>query len=471
MTPSATKRVAYNTAVQIAGKAVIIVIAAISVAILTRYLGAEGYGKFTLVLVYLQIFGLVADMGLFTIAVREMSKDESRIQEIVSNTLSLRALLSVGVFAVAMLIAFILPYEPDVRIGIAIAAFSHFFGLMNSSLLTVFQTKLRMEFSVVADIVGRLVSFGATLLVAYLDLGFYAVVGTAAIGSAVTFAVTALLSRRYVKLTFYRDVALWKALLKESIPLGAALVVGQLYFRLDVLMLSVLRSTAEVGVYGAVFKILEMILTLPGFFMNSVFPVLVRRLQSGSERVKETMQKAFDALLVFGFGFSFGGLASATEIMRILGGDEFVTGDNALRISLFAMALTFLILMLASFYIAQGKQVFALKVSTFGLILNALLNLYFIPHFGIVGASITTLISEAALLTVLLLKARSMLGQSLSLRVLPRVLLAGGVMAAAMWPFQGLLVIALPVGVIVYGLALLVLRVVSRDILRELNPR
>ena len=76
---SSTRRlVASNTAVQVAGKAVTLAIGLASIAIITRYLGPEDYGKYTLALTYMQLFAVLADVGLFTIVVREISRDPSR---------------------------------------------------------------------------------------------------------------------------------------------------------------------------------------------------------------------------------------------------------------------------------------------------------------------------------------------------------------------------------------------------------
>lgn len=470
MTASATKRVAYNTAIQAIGKIAIIAIGGISIAVLTRYLGAEGYGKFTLLLVYLQVFALVADMGLFTITVREISKAPERTRELVGNTLSLRALLALGTLGAAAAVSFFLPFTPDVRIGIAIAAPAHFFGLMNASLLTVFQSKLRMDKAVIADIVGRLTSFALTLYVATTSLGFYAVVATASVGTMVTFLVTNILVRRYVRARPQFDTKLWKMLIKESLPLGGALIVSQLYFRLDIFMLSFLRSTAEVGIYGVVYKLLDMLLTLPGFFVNSVFPVLVMRLEEGGERVFGTMQKAFDALVLAGLGFAFGGVAIAPDLMRVVGGQEFVAGADALRVSLFSIALTFLVIMLTTLLIARGKQSYTLKVGLIGLVLNGVVNLYTIPRFGITGAAATTLLSEALICGIYLLKCHQELQRKFQLWIVPKSVVAGGLMVAVMWPVRGSLLLALPIGAAVYLLTAYLLRAVSPDILRELRP-
>ncbi len=467
---SATKTIAYNTAVQVAGKAFILVLAALSVGILTRYLGAEEYGKFSLALVYLSLFGIVGDLGLFTIAVREMTKDESRMQEIVANTLSLRALMATVVFTVAIGIGWLLPYTPDVKIAIAIAALSQFFGLLNSTLITVFLTKMRMQLAVVTDIAGRSTSLAAVIFVVMNDFGFYAIVATAALGSLVTFLTSTLLARQYVKVRMWADTKLWKAMFKESLPLGAALVVSQLYYRVDIMLLSFLRTTVEVGVYSAVFKILELLLTVPLFFLNSVFPVMIRRLEIDPDSARPLIQKSFDMLMIAGTAFAFGGLAIAADIMNVIGGHEFVSGAGALRVVLFAMVLTFMVMAFVNLYVAKGKQAKALKIGLIGLVLNIALNLVAIPRYGIIGAAWVTLASEIVIFALYVRGARRDLSLPISLRVMPRTILAGLLMAAAMYPLRHHWIIAFFVGGAVYLVLVFLLRLITPDVLKELKP-
>lgn len=468
---STTKKIAYNTGVQVIGKGIVLVLAAVSIGVLTRYLGAAGYGKFTLALVYLSFFGIVADLGLFTIAVREMSRDESRMQEIVANTLSLRALTAFVVFSLAIAISWLLPYTPDTKVAIAIAAGSQFFGLLNSSLITIFQTKLRMGLSVTSDVIGRAAALAAVLFVASQNLGFYAVVATAALGSFVTLVVSMILARRFVRIAFYRDVALWKEMIKESLPLGAALVVSQFYYRVDILLLSFLRTPADVGIYGAVFKVLEMLLTLPSFFQNSVFPILVKGLTIHAERARVIMQKSFDAMLLAGVPLAFGGLLLAPDIMRIIGGSEFVSGADALRVTLFALIFSFTIIMFGSLYVAKGRQVAALGIGVIGLVVNVALNLILIPIYGIVGAAVATLFSEALIFVLYLRGSKRKIGVPVSLAAVPKTLLAGGIMLAVMWPLRHSFVLAFAIGAITYLAMVLALRLVTKDILAELRPR
>ena len=95
-----------------AGKAAVLAIGLVSIAVITRYLGPDDYGRYTLALIYMQLFSVLADVGLFTIVVREISRDPSRTEELVGNTLTLRLLLSVAVIAVAAALSLLSPTTP-----------------------------------------------------------------------------------------------------------------------------------------------------------------------------------------------------------------------------------------------------------------------------------------------------------------------------------------------------------------------
>src|ERR671914_612423 len=208
----------------------------VSIAVITRYLGPDDYGRYTLALTYMQLFAVLADVGLFTIVVRDISRDPSRTEELVGNTLTLRLVLSAVVIAVAAAISLLLPYDPDVRVAILLAGLPLLFGMLGSTFVTVLQSRLRMGRAVVGDVLGRAVALGAVALVAALDLGFYAVMGAAAAGALATAITTMLLARPLARVRFRAEPAVWRGLLRTALPLGLALAVNELYFRADTLI-------------------------------------------------------------------------------------------------------------------------------------------------------------------------------------------------------------------------------------------
>jgi O-antigen/teichoic acid export membrane protein len=467
---TATKKIAVNTGVQLVGKIIILIVAGLSVAFTTRYLGVEAYGSFTLALVYLSFYGLAADLGLFTISLREISRHPERAKEIIGNTLGLRIVLSAIMMVLAVGIGFLLPYDHQIQLAIAVGSVSVFFGLLNSAIVAFFQARLMMHLSVLADVIGRTAAFAAVLLVITQDWGFLAIVATAAVGTGITLILSTIFARKYVSLAVYKDIRVWKEMLRESIPLGAALFVATLYFKADLMLLSFMRSPAEVGIYSAVFKVVDLLMTFPGFFVNSVFPVLIARLKQSPEDGLRVMQKSTTALAVLGLGLAFGGLVLAEDIMRIIGGPDFVAGADALRISLCALAFNFVMSLFATFYIAKDKQVDALKLATFGLVLNISINLYLIPHYGIIGASIATLICEAVLLLLYTRGVNRMLVRPIDWRPVAKICVAGALMVAVMWPIRDHFFLAFPLGGLTYLAGIWGLRVLGRDVMKELRP-
>jgi O-antigen/teichoic acid export membrane protein len=452
---SVLRRVAWNTAAQAAGKAVVLGIGLASVVITTRYLGSAGYGKVALAFAFIQMLGVLADVGLLTVVVREISRDPDQTDRLVGNALVLRLALSLVTLALAVIASILLPWDHQVRVAILIAGVPFVLGLVNSALVAVLQARLRMDRAAVADVVGRAASFAALVVAVTLDLGFYAVVGTAAVGAAVTLAITAAIVRREAHPAPRAERAVWRSLLRAALPIGAALAVSEIFFRLDTLLVSAFRSYHEVGLYSLSYRIVELIAILPAIVMTSVFPLMSSYLRDDRGRATRTIDAAGDLFVAVGVPIAVGGLIVAPDLVRAIGGDEFAGAADALRLLLFAVALAFVSGLFGHSLIAGGRQASALRLGLLALGLNLVANLAAIPAWGIEGAAAVAVASEVLLVTGGYLLVRRELGITPRFALLWRVLVAAAVMGGALavvseWPLAALLVL----GVLLYGAAL-----------------
>jgi O-antigen/teichoic acid export membrane protein len=467
---SLVRRVAYNTGVQAAGKAVILLIGAASIVVATRYLGAEGYGKFALALTFVQMLGVLADAGLLTVVVREISREPGRSAELVGNALALRLLLSLAVVALAAGLALVLPYAPDVRVAIAIAGAPFVLGLVNTSLVAVFQARLMMDRAVVADVAGRAAAFGALVAVVSLDLGFYAVVASTAVGAAVTLGVTATFALRYVPLRPAADRRVWRELIWAALPLGLTLAVNELYFRADTFILSVFRDFEEVGLYAASYRIFELIAMFPALVMTSVFPLLSRYLAESRGVALRTIEVTADLFVAVGLPLAAGGLVLAPELVTLVGGDGFADAATPLRLLLFAAVLAFVNGLFGYALIAAERQRSVLWLSATALAFNVALNLALVPPFGVDAAAATAIASEVVILAGGWVLMRRHLSFYPRFGILWRSALAASLMAGALWLLDDAsLAILLPLGVVLYALALWALGGIDRRALEALR--
>jgi O-antigen/teichoic acid export membrane protein len=286
---SARRRVATNTAVQIGGKAVVLALGAASLAILTRYLGPGEYGRLTLALMYMQIFTVLADIGLFTTVVREISRDPASTERLAGNALTLRLLLSIGMIGVAAGISLLLPYETDVRVAILLAgaaALWHADHVTGCGAAGAPADGPRGR----GEVTGRATALALTALVAALDLGLYAVLGAATRGALVTLVVTFVVTRPIQAVRPLAEPDVWRWLLKASVPLGLALGINELYFRADTLIISLFEPFGQVGLYAFAWRVLEFTLALGTIVLTTVFPLLAEAVAHDEARALRIIQ-------------------------------------------------------------------------------------------------------------------------------------------------------------------------------------
>jgi O-antigen/teichoic acid export membrane protein len=444
--------VASNTAVQVAGKVVILGIGLVSIAVITRYLGPDDYGRYTLALTYMQLFAVLADVGLFTIVVRDISRDPSRTEELVGNTLTLRLVLSAVVIAAAAAISLLLPYDPDVRVAILLAGLPLLFGMLNSTFVTVLQSRLRMGRAVVGDVLGRAAALGAVAVVAALDLGFYAVMGTAAVGALVTAGTTMLLTRPLAAVRFRADPAVWRGLLRTALPLGLALAVNELYFRADTLIISLYEPYEQVGLYTLAYRMLELALVFGTVFLTTTFPLLSQAVANDEARARRTIQLSTDLFVILGAPLVAGGLAVAPDVVELAAGEEFGDAATPLRILLAAGALAWVNGVFGYALIAKERQMSALWLNLSALAFNVGLNLLLVPRYGIVVAAAVTVASEVLILAGSYVLMRRYFDFFPAPRTLVPALLAAGAMGGLLWVLRDApLAVLVPLGAAVYA--------------------
>jgi O-antigen/teichoic acid export membrane protein len=464
------RQVARNTVAQALGKAAVLALGAASIAVTTRYLGTVGYGSFALALALVQMLGVLADAGLVTVVVREISREPQRSAELVGSALALRLLLGLGVVALAGLLSLALPYSPDVRLAILIAGVPFLLGLATTSLAAVFQARLQMSRAAIADVAGRLAAFGALVAVVAADLGFLAVVASTAIGAAVALAVTVALLRPLLRVRPLTGRDGWRELLVPAIPIGLALAVNEIYFRADTFILSLFRPFEEVGLYTLAYRVFELLALLPAIVMTSVFPLLSRYLPERRDLAARVLDATADLFVALAAPVAAGGLVLAPELVRLVAGDDFAAAATPLRLLLCAAGAAWISGLLGYALIAADHRREVLQLSLAALVVNVALNLALVPRWGADAAAAVALGSEALILAGGWLLVRRRLALAPRMRLLWRALAAAAAMAALLaWLRDLTLVVLVPLGAVAYGAALAALGGIDRRALEALR--
>ncbi len=427
------KKIYTNAGAQIAGKILTAIIAIFLIRILTQYLSVEWYGLYSKIYNYLSIFATIADMGLYTIAVREIARaaskwDEEEVRKISGNILTIRSLGGVAIIGIALIIALFLPgYNSHIAlICIGITGIFTLFGLINSSILALLQARLKSEFSLISSVTGKIITLLGLILITYIlpresthfaEWWLIAVITVGLIGNIVMTMMLAIYARKSDWVGFQYDPVYIKHIFKETLPFWIALFLGVVYFKVDVILLSILEPenihNVSIALYSLPMKIIEVGMVFGTVYLNSLLPVLSSHhlSQEKKHRVTHTAWLLLSILgSIISIGFAFGayqviGLIASSEYIKI---GSFYDSPHTLMITAWIFAVYFIASLSNYLLINANRQKELLKINIAITLLNIGLNLILIPHYSFIGAAVATLISQIILTLATLSRLRWM---------------------------------------------------------------
>lgn len=424
-----TKKIYTNTIAQITSKILTAIISIAMIKILTNILGLEHYGLYTKLYNYLSIFAVIADLGLYTITVRELSAHEwdKKMQEkIAANVLSLRTLSGILIIGLALAVGYFLDgyNSREALIGIFIVSIFTLLGLVNSSLMSYLQAILRTEFSIIANTAGKLltlwlilVAHYGTWLISRDERLAYVLIAWVA-GNLLMTLLTWWYASKWQKIRFAWDREYIQHILRVSIPYGIALFLWVIFFKVDVILLSIIedRAIADsiVGLYSLPMKIIEVGMMYGTVFLNSLLPVLTLAYErQDMTKARRLIKHAFTLL------FSGGIIASlilffwAEPILRIISSSEFIetsmrgyTSVDAMRIVAWVFFVYTISALFTYILIARSEQQKMLYINAIVAIINIVGNIIIIPYYSFIGSAYVTLGSQIVLCILLIYASR-----------------------------------------------------------------
>lgn len=529
---STARKILSNTIWQIIGRFSMAALAIFTLKIATNYLSVKGYGEYAVTYEFLAFFSIAADMGLFTIAITEMSKDETKISKIIGNVMTLRTIFVVFTMLVAVGSVFLIPKYDGTRIPVAvsIATLSIFFTITNGTITSVLQAKLKMHIASIAQIIGKITMILYMAYIAFYafpkapiitsqilnnvtqtnasaiatqapftspdvsglvptspDLAFYHLIIAGVVGNLIMTLVTYYFVRKITPLSFQFDKTLCKEILKKSLPYGIALILNTIYFRIDSILLSLIKDQQEVGIYAVAMRVLEAVSVIPLFFMNSVLPVLTKSIKDNLvEKTKTIIKYSFDFMFGLGVPILIGTLTLAYPLIYIVSSSEFLSrlnegfygSDIALQILMFAMVIQFLSTVFMFLLLALDKQTKILWINLSAVIFNIIGNLLIIHYYSFRGSAFISILSALLILILSVKYAYKYFKFHISISAPIKMVISALIMGALVYFLQPIsykyfhnagLLILIPLAGILYLSLLLLTKAITKDMLKLLK--
>lgn len=247
---------------------------------------------------------------------------------------------------------------------------------------------------------------------------------------------------RRVKLTAADITQHIKPLFVMTVPVLSV----QLFSLTDKVLLGMMVDVDSVGVYGNVYKIARIPISIINTIGTVLLPRITNMLARGKE--KETfayIERSLSFTMIAGSSCAFGLFSIAPSFVPLYLGEEFVGGVPVLQILCFILIVIAFGNVFRTQYILPRKMDSVYLVSVAGAAaVNIILNLLMIPRFGAIGAAVASLISEFVICIYQSIRIRRDFDFSRLIRYNLKYIVAGVLMAAAVY-FTGTLFSAVSV--------------------------
>lgn len=442
------------------------------IAVVTRYLGLEEFGRYSVVFSLITVVGAVTDAGMGTLGLREYSQRRGTDRdELMRTLLGLRLALTLAGATIAAVLAAAFGYRAELVLGAGLAGL----GLV----LTVGQTTLGIPLG--ASMRNGALA-GIDLLRQALTVGLYAVLvvvgaGTAAflgVGipvGAVVVAVVAVLVRGQVPLRPRLAPRAWAALLRTSVGFALATAVGTIYVYTAQILTELVASDREVGLFAASFRVFIVLAAIPGLLITVAFPVLARAARDDRARLAYGVGKLLDVSALLGLAAAVGLVTGAPAIIAVMAGDEYAEAAGVLRILSIAVVMSFLLATWGFALLSLHEHRALLRANLAAFAVSAVTVSLLAGAHGAQGAAVGTVLGE------LVLAAGYVIGLSRAhpgLRPRPQVALKG--LAVALVVVASVFALGLPavpaaaIALSLYAGGVLALRALPQELL-DLVPR
>lgn len=467
---SLTRQIAYNTFIQSIGRVLSALIGFGVIVACTRYLGREGFGEYTTVMAFCGFFATVAGMGISLVVTNEVGKKGVNLGRFLSNAFSLRVSTAALILGLGVIVGLFMPYSLEIKQAILVGCFSFFLLSFRHVFDGLFFRELKTGQLVISEILGRGLTLGLVFLSILWEKGLLSILWAVAWGNLLQSGLTYLFSRQYAQIRFAKDFQVWKYILSRSWPLALSVALNLVYFKLDTIILSLLKPQSDVGIYGAAYKILELLIAFPALFCGLILPQLAAMRDTDPARFRRIFQKAFDALLIFTIPLFISIFFFAPSIINFVSGSEFAPSVRVLQILSLAVGITFISALPAHLVVALDQQKKMIWGYLAGAIFSVVVNLILIPRYSYIGAAITTILVEILMLTWSFIVVRKAYFLPLGRGIFWRGIIAGAFLALclSLLPSSLYFIWRFTLGIILYFLVLYLIGGIRKDLLREL---
>jgi O-antigen/teichoic acid export membrane protein len=381
----------YNLAAQL----VIKVVSFGFIIFVVRLLGSTEFGKYSTATAFVGILMVLADLGIGSYISREIARDESQTEFLLGNMIALRLTLALGFMVFSTALAWLIGYNSDLVLGIFMSSSAQLLFAIQSSLDAALLGSQRLGASALANLLNQLILVGSGVALLLLGFGFLGLIAASLLGVTAACALNIWnMRRRGKRVRVLFNFSFWPGFLKRSLPFGLNQLALSFTYKLDSLMLGWFGSLAVVGMYNAAYNLIFTLSTLSNSINLALFPYMSRQFARNPEEARRNFGRYLTYLLILSLPMAVIGTVLAEPLAQFLFSKAYTQSGLALQILVWVLPFMFLNELLGYIAATIGQERRMAKLRLINALTNLALNLPAIPAFGLLGASVTTVLTE-----------------------------------------------------------------------------
>ncbi|NJE76722.1 flippase [Thermococcus sp. ES12] len=369
------------------------------VVLLSRTLGPEGLGQYSFIFYYVGLLGIFSDLGVGFYFMREVARDREKLVKLLPDVLGFKIVLAVVNFLIIVGITFFLPKPGWMKLLIILAGAEAMLTWVSYIFVRIMYAHEVTKYEAIARTVERFWAFFAGGVVLYLYPSLTPFIITLLAGYVIRELLRIKWGLRFVENIAIRfNPVAWKELLKKSYPFWLIGLFTLIYYRTDMVMLSLLRGDYETGIYRAAYMWIQVAMLVPNVVIPTTLPSMARLWKEDKRTLEVLFRRSFQTLSLLGVAGVVGYYLLAEYGILLVFGENFIPSIPVLKILAFALPFMFLNSLFGSFLNATGKELTFTKITGFTALLNVALNYILILNYGASGAAVATVVSQGTAL-------------------------------------------------------------------------
>jgi O-antigen/teichoic acid export membrane protein len=434
--------------------------------LLARYLGVNDYGIFGFAVSFTTIVGIIDDLGISTHIVRHIATDYDSAPKYLGNALPLKLIFSsfkVILTVIILIIQGVNEFTLTITLLFTLEmVFKSLVSLLNGS----FQAFEYGKYQGIGNTVLSTLTLTFIIISIYTDIGLFGVAVSYILANAITFAYEYYaLNKHVTKPKFELDIAFCKQITLLSLPFAITAILANVYYSIDVVMLSHLVGDYATGIYNATYKLISVLTIFYSVYAAVIFPVMSKFFEKDESMLLVSFEKSIKYLLMIIIPLAVATVFYSTDVIHLIYGHEYDAASSVLSILIWTVCLLFISGACNNLLNASHKELTVTKIYAAAAVFNIVLNFFMIPYLSYDGAAITTVLSDLLIVIIqayVIFKLGHRPNKKLYLDVV-KIILGSCVLGIALYILNMNMWLAIPVGIIIYLAAIYIFRFFDND--------